>query len=328
MLNRNLPVSLRSLLTCARLCLAGVCLAGVCLMVLCAGVAHAEISAERQAQTQQVFARLVAVAPAPAGIPWPPRFEIVEKDDINAYAVVRKKDDGAPDTVVVCFSGLLDKVIEGDADRLAYVLGHELAHHTLGHTKEKPAQTEFLRVTFTRAQELAADRGGAELALRAGYSLKGGLAALHKMSDLGLSYSSFEGLSADHPSMLDRLAQLDRDQQALWRSMSSFNNGVYFLLVQNYALAERAFRQVTKDFPGSYEAWANLGYAQLMQYADSLDTEDLRRFDVGQVVVGGFYRRPQSLESKVRGVNEEMWWDAVGALREALKLKPDLALAK
>src|SRR6267142_781560 len=58
----DLPVSLKSLLTCARLCLAGVCLAGVCLMVLCAGTAQAEISAERQAQTQQVFARLVAVA--------------------------------------------------------------------------------------------------------------------------------------------------------------------------------------------------------------------------------------------------------------------------
>ena len=65
-----------------------------------------------------------------------------------------------------------------------------------------------------------------------------------------------------------------------------------------------------------------------MQYADSLDTDDLRRFDVGQIVVGGFYRRPKSLEVKVRGINEELWWDAVGALRESIRLKPDLSLPK
>jgi tetratricopeptide (TPR) repeat protein len=145
---------------------------------------------------------------------------------------------------------------------------------------------------------------------------------------LGLNYSSFEGLSADHPSWLDRIALLDKQQAGLWRSMSAFDNGVYFLLVQNYGLSERAFRQVTKEFPGAYDAWANLGYALLMQYADSLDTDDLQRFDVGQIVVGGFYRRPRSLESKVRGINEEMWWDAVGALREAIRLKPELSLPK
>jgi hypothetical protein len=65
-----------------------------------------------------------------------------------------------------------------------------------------------------------------------------------------------------------------------------------------------------------------------MQYADSLDTEDLRRFDVGQIVVGGFYRRPKSLEVTVRGINEELWWDAVGALRESIRLKPELSLPK
>jgi hypothetical protein len=66
-----------------------------------------------------------------------------------------------------------------------------------------------------------------------------------------------------------------------------------------------------------------------MQYADALDTEDLRHFDVGEIVVGGFYRRPKSLEGlRVRGINEEMWWDAVGALREAIRLKPELSLPK
>lgn len=290
--------------------------------------AVAEVSEADHALAEQVFQQLLAASPTPSHMLWPPALEIVDKEEINAFATLRKKKDGTEYPVVVCYSGLIHQDVEGNPDRLAYVLGHELSHHILGHTKGAAGETEFLKATFSRDQEIAADHAGMALALRANYSYRGGLAAIRRMIDLGLNYSSFEGLAADHPSWLDRIALLDKEQAGLWRAMSSFDNGVYFLLVQDYPVAERAFRQVTKDFPGSYEAWANLGYALLMQYADSLDTEDLRRFDVGQIVVGGFYRRPQSLENKVRGVNEEMWWDAVGALREATRLKPDLSLPK
>jgi tetratricopeptide (TPR) repeat protein len=289
--------------------------------------ALAEVSESDRALAEQVFQQLLVSVPPPTDMPWPPKLEIIDKDEINAFAAMRRQDDGQY-PAVVCYNGLLRRVVEGNADRVAYVLGHEISHHILGHTRATAGGTEFLRATFSRDQEIAADRKGMELALRANYSYLGGLSAIRKMIDLGLNYSSFEGLAAEHPSWFDRIALLDKEQAALWRAMSSFDNGVYFLLVQNYPLAERAFRQVTKDFPGSYEAWANLGYALLMQYADSLDTEDLRRFDVGQIVVGGFYRRPKSLEGKVRGINEELWWDAVGALRESIRLKPDLSLPK
>ncbi|MFL6388742.1 MAG: M48 family metalloprotease [Terriglobales bacterium] len=307
---------------------------GTLLLILIVGFlcsrtpAYAEVSEADRALAEQVFHQLLTVAPIPTNSSWPPTLEIIDKDEINAFAAIRQKKDGSKYAVVVCYAGLIQRDVEGNADRFAYILGHELSHHILGHTTAASGETEFLRATFSRDQEIAADRAGMALALRANYSYLGGLSAIRRMIDLGLNYSSFEGLAADHPSWLDRIALLDKEQAGLWRSMSSFDNGVYFLLVQNYPLAERAFRQVTKDFPGSYEAWANLGYALLMQYADSLDTEDLRRFDVGQIVVGGFYRRPQSLEGKVRGINEEMWWDAVGALREAIRLKPDLSLAK
>jgi adhesin HecA-like repeat protein len=287
--------------------------------------ALAEVSESDRALAEQVFQQLLVSVPPPTDMPWPPKLEIVDEDEINAFATMRKQDGGQY-PVVVCYNGLLKRVVEGNADRVAYVLGHEISHHVLGHTKATAGGTEFLRATFSRDQEIAADRKGMELALRANYSYLGGLSAIRKMIDLGLNYSSFEGLAADHPSWYDRITLLDKEQAGLWRAMSSFDNGVYFLLVQNYPLAERAFRQVTKDFPGSYEAWANLGYALLMQYADSLDTEDLRRFDVGQIVVGGFYRRPKSLEVRVRGINEELWWDAVGALRESIRLKPELSL--
>jgi len=289
--------------------------------------ARADVSAEDRELAEHVFQQLLSAAPMPANMDWPPKLEIVDKDEINAFATIRT-NNGKKYSVVVCYAGLIKRDVEGNADRLAYVLGHELAHHLLGHTRAPEGNTEFVKATFSRDQEIAADRRGMELALRANYSYRGGLSAIRKMIELGLNYSSFEGLGADHPSWFDRIALLDKDQASLWHSMSTFDNGVYFLLVQNYGLAERAFRQVTKEFPGSYEAWANLGYALLMQYADSLDTEDLKRFDVGQIVAGGFYRRPKSLETKVRGINEEMWWDAVGALREAVRLKPELSLPK
>jgi hypothetical protein len=165
-----------------------------------------------------------------------------------------------------------------------------------------------------------------ELAVAAGYSHLRALKGIRRMIDLGLDYSSFEGLGGDHPSWTDRLVLLDREQATIWKAMSAFHDGVYFLVSEQYISAERCYRGVTKEFPGCYEAWANLGYALLMQYCDALEEDDLRRFDLGQLLVGGFYRRPESLP--IRGVDEELWWDAVGALREALRLKPDLVLAR
>jgi hypothetical protein len=276
---------------------------------------------------QQVFQSLLRVSPSQSTIQWPPALKIIDKPDINAFATI-EMIDGKPQSIVVCYRGLLQKVVQGDPNKLAYVLGHELAHHILGHTRQLPAQTDFLRATFTRTQELEADHRGMELSLQAGYSYDGGLSALRKMIDLGLNYSSFEGLSSDHPSWYDRIAQLDKSQAGLWRSLSAFENGTYFLMVQNYPLAERSFRQVTKAFPSSDEAWANLGYALLMEYIDSLDESAIRNFDVGQVVIGGFYRQSKSLEGQIRGINEELWWDSVGALREAIRLNPSLSLPK
>jgi tetratricopeptide (TPR) repeat protein len=300
---------------------------GVCVLLFAPILGRTQVRETDEALAQQVFKQLLTAVPTPQQAHWPPELVIVDKEDVNAYASIGKTNAGIQ-PVVVCYNGLLQRVIEGNPDRLAYVLGHELAHHILGHTQVPKGDTDFLRATFGRAQELDADREGMTLAVRAGYSFSGGLSAIRKMIDLGLNYSSFEGLSNDHPSWYDRITQLDKEQASIWRSLSSFQNGTYFLLVQNYELAQRAFRQVTKDFPGADEAWANLGYAMLMEYADSLDEADIQRFNVGQIVTGGFYRRSKSLEAHVRGVNEELWWDAVGALREAIRLNPDLSLPR
>ena len=148
---------------------------------------------------------------------------------------------------------------------------------------------------------------------------------IERMLELGLEYTSFEGLQADHPSWQDRLAYIDEDKQRFWRAMSAFSNGVYFLMFEQYPAAQFCFQNVVNAYPDSAEAWANLGYARLMEYCDALRSEDLERFDIGPLVVGGFYTRPGP---QLRdGPDEELWYDAVGALREALRLDPDTMLA-
>jgi tetratricopeptide (TPR) repeat protein len=223
---------------------------------------------------------------------------------------------------------MMKKVIQDDPDRLALVLGHELGHivhrHVLGN--ERRDRTPFLRITFTRQEEIEADLAGIELMVRAGFSYRKGLRGIQLMQKLGLDYSSFEGLGKDHPSWDQRLTLIDKEQARVWKAMSAFRNGAVFLATEQYPVAEECFERVVKDFPGCYEAWVNLGFACLMEYCDKLDTADLRDYGIGQVLTGGFYQRVESIP--VRGRDSKLWWKAVGAFREAIRLKPDLTLAK
>ena len=307
----------------------------------------------------RVWARLVASAERikDPEISWPPVCTINNSNTINAYATITveakeipaaagaKKLAKEPDLEfkiqprVVIMRGMLDQIIhtkadkdmEAAADRLAYVLGHEMCHLLLGHCtpqEQSRKPTPLERTVFGRDKEVAADVRGAELALKAGFSLRRGMESIKRMQKLGLDYSSFEGLHADHPSWNDRLVHLDKDQASLWRSMSAFENGSFFLMTEQFASAEVCFRQVTREFPKCYEAWSNLGYALLMQYCDGLDATDLRRFKIGQLYIGGFYRRPKSLESETRGIQSKVWDEAVASLQKSLDLKKDQVLTK
>jgi tetratricopeptide (TPR) repeat protein len=247
----------------------------------------------------------------------------------NAFATLAM-DRGKIYPVVVVNLALLKKIIEGSPDRLAYVLGHELGHHILGHVKRGRAtgNTLFMLNTFTREQELDADKVGMMAALGSGYQFREALGAMRKFIDLGLEYSPLEAVSVSHPSWSQRLEKIDKERAGLWQSVSAFRSGVVFLAVEQFGSAERCFDSVVKQFPDCYEAWANLGYARLMQYCDLLSPDDIKTFDIGHLVIAGFYERPRSLEEKGRGKDSELWRKAVEALNQALKLNPNLTLAK
>ncbi len=327
------------------------CLVGACCCLLL-GPWVGLVRADEKGRTddeliQSVWSRLLAVTEPAEGMEWPPSCKLEKDDEINAYAMaVRlRKPEGEGDKDdkvklrprVVVFSGMMEKVIrtkddkdaEAAADRLAYILGHELSHITLGHVRAATeGSTTLAQRVFGREQEVAADVRGAALALKAGFSLRRGLESVRRMQKMGLEYSSFEGLHEDHPSWNDRLVHLDKEQAGLWKAMSAFENGAFFLMTEQYASAEICFRHVTREFPKCHEAWANLGYALLMQYCDGLDSEDLRHFQIGQILVGGFYRRPKSLEPETRGIQTKVWQEAVTCLEKSLQLKGDQVIAR
>ncbi len=259
------------------------------------------------------------------GWAWPPDVQFEDKGKIDAYAAL-KSDEKPPQPIVRLDVLLMEKVVQGDPDRLALVLGHELSHILLRHVGKDRGNTELLRASFTRDQELAADHSGMDLMLKAGYLPRKGKKAFERFKDLKLDYSSFEGLGQDHPSWDDRLALIDEPNSTAWKSMSAFDDGVFFLTTEQYPLAEQCFDRVAKEFPGCYEAQVNLGFACLMEYCDKLDADDLRDYGIGQLLIDGFYRRAVSIP--IRGRDPKLWRKAVDALREALRLKDDLTLAK
>ena len=298
-------------------------LAGLFASVSSTALAGSPPTAAEKAMVEKVLARLSAVK-TPPDMKWPPRLAFNDNDkEIQASASL----DAERWPLVTVYVGLLRLAVKDKPDRLAFVVGHELGHHILGHVGPHET-TDFKRANHGRKQELEADRFGVEWALKAGYSAREMFGFLKVMNELN-AYSPVEGQGVDHPSWTDRAEAIDKDQAGLWRGMGAFDNGVYFLRSEQYGLAERCFRRVTKEFPKSYEGHANLGYALLMEYADALEPAELGKFNIGQILVGGFYRRAGSIESQVRGgTKDELWTEAVAALEQALSLKPDLALAK
>ena len=68
------------------------CLIALLLPLVATCPAVAEISESDRALAEQVFHQLLANVPAPADMAWPPKLEIVDKDEINAFATMRSQE--------------------------------------------------------------------------------------------------------------------------------------------------------------------------------------------------------------------------------------------
>lgn len=249
--------------------------------------------------------------------------EAAEKTDTEP--AVKKRARSQPYLVVT--QGYLDKLIKRREVILGQTIGHELSHIVLRHVESFDASdSSIVSLAFSREQEKQADLMGMKLSLKADFRYDELLDAMREKRKILTSYNSIVSLGVTHPGWTDRIESIDELKSQFWSSISAFENGVFFLLSENYLLAERCFTQVIKEMPDCYEAWANRGYCRLMMYCDRLDPDEIKGLGLNQVVVGGFYQVAASIET--RGSNEELWFEAVGDLREALKLKDTLILPK
>jgi len=98
------------------------------------------------------------------------------------------------------------EVYQGDEDGIAYVLGHELGHHFLGHILYKQEyKTQTKADIDQRRKEADADMFGAKLLLRADFSLKLAIKSnFDAMKHKKATYSSAQGSWCDHPSQVRR----------------------------------------------------------------------------------------------------------------------------
>lgn len=273
---------------------------------------------ERLLQTPEVRKQI------PAGITWPPFCRVIPKSekDLNAFAGQSIYTDGTVRSEVTITEGLLRKA-NGDPNHVACVMGHELVHLLRKHLAY--GQKDVLRLAITREQELEADLEGLKIAVAAGYLDDGGPKFLKTFLDAFGSVPHLANLKVTHPANLDRLQILDRQRAHIWRAMAAYSNGNFLLASEQYRSAESCFEAVVKAYPDSQEAWANLGYARLMQYCDALDEKDLRKLGIGQIAAGCFYFRPEGFVP-TRGTDAKLWQRAVDALNKARAADPDARL--
>lgn len=279
---------------------------------------------------KKVYQRLLTFIEHPQSSAWPPTLRIIDDKEVNAFAalVPDQSDPKLLNPMVLVTTGMLKTLTPTNEDYYAYLLGHELAHHTAGHVVANPPKATLPSSVYSQMQEFEADSLGVVYAGRAGYAISRIREGIMMLIGRGMEYPVYAAIGESHPTFKERLARIDTKNSTVWRALSGFENGVLFLRLEQYKAAERCFRNVVSEFPSAHEAWSNLGYATLMLYCDALDESDLKRFNIGQIVVGGFHTRARSVENQVRGADEDLWWDAVGSLREALRLEPNSVVAK
>ncbi len=290
------------------------------------GAGHvAKKSAEfTQADLDVMVKELDAVLPHNKDFVYPISSSIVDKDEINAYATLKKeKGETKPRPVMVVFTGLI-KDANGDKRLIRAVVAHELAHVALGHSIDLVPTARDLNNLWTRQQEFEADKSGAIALQRAGYSKD-------DMVDMLLYLNKSRGrkgdwlgrMSADHADPKARAAEIT-DNPAVLKALCTFDVALAYFDARAYRQATQLFDAAAMQEPKLIEAQINAGKSALMFYYDLLGTkfrdETWWRPDFGPVLVAPTVG-PK--DPAMRDEDIERYNDAMERITKALVKAPD-----
>ena len=193
---------------------------------------------------------------------------------------------------------------------------------------EEVARLEALAsARFTRVQEFEADLLGALFATRAGFDGFGGALRWMNMAanDPNFEYTMSEYIpkerangevrAADHPTWKERIAKLESYKETILNLAGEYNWGDYLLKTYNFEKAAQCFKDLTKVFPNSFEAWNNLGIAYHWEYLQTAGKSE--KFQPG--LVDYFVQ----MRERLRG--ESPLNRAIRAYQQALKINPNAA---
>ncbi len=278
---------------------------------------------------EAIMKKLCSVAGPVRGYLWPPVVELTADTvpKINVSVAYNGQKDKFGFRISLT-QGIYSFFSGQNNDLPAFMLAHELAHIELGHIAPEENGKELIRNAVSHEEEFEADSLGLKIALDAGYKYKEIIRGVKELSSLLPGKSDFESLSTGHPGWSERLARLDGGNKEIWRSLAAFDNGITFLSLNQYDAAIYCFHYIIDQFPDCYEAMVNVGYAALMKYVETLDSANFRDINCGLFISGNFYKSASSLKNRIRGIDEDLWWVAVGEFQAALRIKPDLTLAK
>lgn len=243
-------------------------------------------------------------------------FKVIQSDKLN-LSVYHKNQN----TYEFFISQKLLDFFANNPDALAFSIAHEFAHIKLHHFQNSiKVKNDLEQNYFQKEDEFQADEKGIQIALAAGYSFKKVLSGLKQFADAQINPSELESISNEHPTWFERMQKLDKNKSNFWQAMQSFENGKMFLEIGQYKLASSCFSNVIREFPESYEAWANKGYADLLEYCDNLSANDIARFNIGYISTGNYFREIESNDWQMRGINSDLWLEAYSALKTSIEI--------
>jgi predicted Zn-dependent protease len=146
------------------------------------------------------------------------RFAAVASSTANAYAL--------PGGFVFITRALL-KLTGYDRDAAAFFLGHEIAHITKGHARDRLTASTLLHAVsarlsgtgqlmrelldkgYSRALEQEADLEAVRLAKAAGFDSRASIRALEKLGSVAKDHSGLAEYFSTHPSFTERIRDLE-----------------------------------------------------------------------------------------------------------------------